>query len=287
MKRFFLVLATLFASVTLSYAQEYNDVVDKYEAATAAIGNDNLEEALGLLKETYALAITVEDAAEIAANCKSTIPQIAYKIAAHYFTAKDWATAATKLEEAIATADEYENEEYAVKAAELLPDAHYEAAKALEETDLEAAKEALKALSEGGEARATSRLAFLTSKQATEMQKEASALTDAAAKKAAFKKVYDLAQESLAYEESATAYKTMAAAARVIEKYKEAITGYEKYLELKPDAKDTITIYNNMASCYEKLGNKAKAIEYYKIVAASDNEKLKEKAKKKVESLSK
>ena len=178
-------------------------------------------------------------------------------------------------------------EEYAVKAAELLPDAKYEAAKALEDTDLEAAKEALKALAEGGEARATNRLAKLASKQATDLQKEASGLTDAAAKKAAYKKVYELAQEWLGYEESAAAYKTMAAAARNIDKWNDAILGYEKYIELKPDASDILNQTNNLAMCYEKVGNKAKALALYKKIAAGDNEKLKEKAKKKIEALSK
>lgn len=287
MKKVILTLAAVLASATLSFAQEYNDVVDKYNAAVAAIGDENYEQALGMLKETYALALTFEEGTEIAAFCKGAIPQIAYKIAAGFYTAKDWNKAAEKLEEAISTAAEYDNEEYAIKAAELLPDAHYEAAKALEESDLEAAKDALKALAEGGEERAKGRLAFLTSKQATELQKEAAAMTDAAAKKEAFKQVYDLAMESLGYEESPAAYKTMAAAARNIDKWNDAVTGYEKYLELKPDAKDALTQMNNLAMCYEKVGNKAKALACYKKIAAGDNEKLKEKAKKKIEALSK
>jgi len=287
MKKIFLALATILASATLSFAQTYNEVADKYEAAGAAIGNENYEEAIKLLKETYAAALTVEEAAEIAASCKALIPQITFKWAGQAYNAKDWAVAAERLEEVISVAGEYENEEYAVKAAELLSDAKYEAAKSLEETDIEAAKEAMKVLVEAGEARATSRLAFLTSKQATDLQKEASSLTDAAAKKAAFKQVYELAQESLGYEESAAAYKTMAAAARNIDKWNDAILGYEKYLELKPDAKDALNQINNLAMCYEKVGNKAKAIACYKKVAAGDNEKLKEKAKKKIEALSK
>ena len=287
MKKLILVLAAALTSVTMAFAQDYNEVVDSYNKGVEAQQNGDLEAALASYQETYALAASVEEAAEIAANCKNLIPTLAYNIAVKEYKAGDYKACAAKALAAIELAEQFEAAEKAAEARTLLADAKYYDVKGLEDTDVEAALAAYKVLAEEGEERANGRLYFLTSKKATELQKEATAMTDAAAKKAAFKNVYELAKESLGYEESAAAYKTLATAARNIDKLDEAVAGYEKYLELKPDAKDALQISNNLAQCYKKLGNKAKALEYYKKVAAGDNEKLKAAALKQIEALSK
>ena len=289
MKKLMLILAAALTSATLAFAQDYNEVVDSYNKAGELLKSGDTEGALAGYQETYKLAQAVEDGdvSEMVEVCKAQIPSLAFNLAVREYNNGDYKAAAEKALVAAELSEQFENAEKQAEALALAADAKYYYAKGLEDTDIEAAKAELKVLHEAGEARATSRLAYILSKEATELQKEATALTDAAAKKEAFKKVYDLAKESLSYEESAAAYKTMATAARNIDNWDEAIAGYEKYLELKPDAKDAITITNNLAMCYEKVGNKAKALENYKIVAASDNEKLKAKAAKKVETLSK
>lgn len=290
MKKIILVFAAVLASATLAFAQEYNDVADVFNKGAAAYSEKNYEEALVLLKDAYAQTANLEASEEVAtmiASCKQLIPDAAYKIATKQYNAQeDWGLAIEKIEEAIAVANEFEAEEYVEKATGLLKDARYEKAKSLEDTDFDAAKAALAELMESDE-RAAGRIATITARKATELQKSAADIADAAEKKAVYKEAYDLAKESLSYEESANVYKTMAACARSIENWNDAILGYEKYLELKPDAKDAIKIANNIAGCYEKAGKKADALKWYKKVAAGDDEKLKASAAKKIEKLSK
>ena len=287
MKKIFLVLAAALTTATLAFAQDYNEVVEAYNKGAEAIENKDIETALACFQEAYAKGAEMEEAAEIVATCKEQIPVLSYNLAVRDYNDKLYQACIAKCETAIALAEQFGNADKAKEGQDLLADARYFLAKELEDTDIEAAKEALKALAENGEPRAAGRMAFLLSKDATDLQKEAQAIQDAAAKKEAFQKVYEIAKESIAFEESAAAYKTLATAARNIDNWEEAVLGYEKYLELKPEAKDAISITNNLAMCYEKVGDKVKALECYKKVAESDNEKLKAKAAKKVEALSK
>ena len=282
MKKLVLILAAALTSAAMAFAQDYNEVVDSYNKAAETLESGDLEAALACFQETYKLAQGVEEEGvdEILGVCKTQIPVLAYNLAIREYNGGDFKACAEKALAAAELAAQFEN-------AEKEAEAKYYFAKGLEDTDLEAAKAELKVLHEAGEARATGRLGYLLSKEATELQKEATALTDAAAKKEAFKKVYEVAKEAIGYEDSAAAEKTLATAARNIDKWDEAIAGYEKYLELKPDAKDLLSITNNLAMCYEKVNNKAKALELYKVVAAGDNEKLKASALKKIEKLTK
>ncbi|MDT3366620.1 MAG: hypothetical protein LIQ26_05045 [Bacteroidota bacterium] len=289
MKKFVLILAAALTSAAMAFAQDYNEVVDSYNKAAETLESGDLEAALASFQETYKLAqaIEEEDVTEIISVCKTQIPTLAYNLAVREYNNSNFKLAAEKALAAAELCEQFENAEKQAEALAIAADSKYYYAKDLEDTDMEAAKVELKALHEAGEARATGRLGFLLSKEATDLQKEASALTDAAAKKEAFKKVYEVAKEAIGYEDSAAAEKTLATAARNIDKWDEAIAGYEKYLELKPEAKDVLSITNNLAMCYEKVGNKTKALELYKVVAAGDNEKLKASALKKIEKLTK
>ena len=289
MKKFVLILAAALTSAAMAFAQDYNEVVDSYNKAAETLESGDLEAALASFQETYKLAqaIEEEDVTEIISVCKTQIPTLAYNLAVREYNNSNFKLAAEKALAAAELCEQFENAEKQAEALAIAADSKYYYAKDLEDTDMEAAKVELKALHEAGEARATGRLGFLLSKEATDLQKEASALTDAVAKKEAFKKVYEVAKEAIGYEDSAAAEKTLATAARNIDKWDEAIAGYEKYLELKPEAKDVLSITNNLAMCYEKVGNKAKALELYKVVAAGDNEKLKASALKKIEKLTK
>ena len=277
MKKLVLILAAALTSAAMAFAQDYNEVVDSYNKAAETLESGDLEAALACFQETYKLAQGVEEEGvdEILGVCKTQIPVLAYNLAIREYNGGDFKACAEKALAAAELAAQFENAEKEAEAITLAADAKYYFAKGLEDTDLEAAKAELKVLHEAGEARATGRLGYLLSKEATELQKEAC------------KKVYEVAKEAIGYEDSAAAEKTLATAARNIDKWDEAIAGYEKYLELKPDAKDVLSITNNLAMCYEKVNNKAKALELYKVVAAGDNEKLKASALKKIEKLTK
>ena len=288
MKKFVLVLAAALTSAARAFAQDYNEVVDSYNKAAETLESGDQEAALTEFQETYKLAQGVEGERidEILSVCKSQIPTLACNLAVREYNNGNYKLAAEK---ALVAAELCEQFEKAEKQAEILAmakDSKYYYAKGLEDTDMDAAKAELVALHEAGEARATSRLSTLYKNEAKELWNESTSLKDAA-KKEACQKVFDLANLSLSYEENTDSYKTMANAARNIDKWDEAIAGYEKYLELKPEAKDALSITNNLAHCYKKVGNKAKALELYKVVAAGDNEKLKASALKQIEALSK
>lgn len=289
MKKFVLILAAALTSAAMAFAQDYNEVVDSYNKAAETLESGDLEAALACFQETYKLAQAVEgeDVSEIVDVCKAQIPSLAYNLAIREYNNGDYKLAAEKALAAAELCEQFENFEKQAEALSIATDSKYYYAKGLEDTDIEAAKAELKVLHEAGEARAAGRLSKIFAKEATDLQKEATGIADAAAKKEAFQKVYDLAKESISYEDSAAAEKAFATAARNIDNWQDAIAGYEKYLELKPDAKDLLSITNNLAMCYEKVNNKAKALELYKVVAAGDNEKLKASALKKIEKLTK
>jgi len=288
MKKILLVFATLLMSAGISFAQNEESAADIYNQGVSAYQNGELDQALEAFQKAYALVLESGEDAEILANCKNYIPNVTYSLLVKKYNASAYEECLIAAPELVALAEEFENAEIVEKGTNLWKDATYYFAKELEDTDLERAKVLLHQLEELGDAdRAKGRLAHIACKEATEAQKEANAQQDPAAKKAAFQKVYDFAQEALSYEESANAYKLLGAGARGTEKWAEALESYQKYLELKPDAKDLANITNNIASCYEKLGDKTHALEAYKKVAEIGNDKQKESAKKKIEKLSK
>ena len=288
MKKTLVFFATILMSATLAFGQDAATAVDIFNKGVEAKAAGDLEQALQQFKQAYALAKDSEEDVDIATQCKNLIPSLAYSIVVKSYNGGAFKDCIDQLPAVIATAKEFGSEETEAKAENMLREATFGYAKELEDTDVEAAKATLKQLAGLGDVeRANGRLSHILCKEATEAQKEAAALTDAAAKKAAFQKVYNLATEAISYEESANAVKLLAAGARGIEKWDEALANYQKYLELKPDAKDVANITNMIASCYEKLGDKAHAIEAYKKVVEIGNEKQKASAEKKLEKLTK
>ena len=69
------------------------------------------------------------------------------------------------------------------------------------------------------------------------------------------------------YLENANAFRFAASAAQQLGKNDECIALYEKYIALKPNAKDAGGVKFTIAALYQQAGNKAKAKEYYQMVA--------------------
>lgn len=271
----------------MTFAQERNDVLDIYDKGTAAYNEENYEEALTLLKDAYAKASALEDGEDIVNACKPLIPKAAYRIADKLWDSQpDWQLVIAKFEEALAVATEFEDAEYVEKATDNIKNARYEAAKALEDTDEAAAIEALKALVETDE-RAAGRIAKIYRNQATEIKNGIPNITDAAEKQAAYQTVYELAKQSLEYENDPKAVKMMGDSCYNTKKYDEAIDLYNAYFETQPEGKGVWSTMYNLARSYETVKNKTKALELYKKIVAEGDDKSKGKAQKRIDTLNK
>lgn len=83
-----------------------------------------------------------------------------------------------------------------------------------------------------------------------------------------YQEALDLAYKSLEYKENANALKLGASAARSLNKLAVCEELYLKYLALVPNAKDAGDIKLTLAATYQKVGNKAKAKEYYQMLVS-------------------
>ena len=78
----------------------------------------------------------------------------------------------------------------------------------------------------------------------------------------------DNALKANSYLENANAYKIAASSAQKMGNNAQCIEFYEKYLAVKPNAKDAAGVTFTIAALYQQMGNKAKAIENYEKVAS-------------------
>ena len=78
----------------------------------------------------------------------------------------------------------------------------------------------------------------------------------------------DNALKANSYLENANAYKIAASSAQKMGNNAQCIEFYEKYLVVKPNAKDAAGVTFTIAALYQQMGNKAKAVENYEKVAS-------------------
>ena len=289
MKKIILTLAAVILSAGLVSAQDMAQATETAQNANEALVAKDYAKALEGFKEALTLAQACgEEGEELVGTCKSVIPSIVLSIAKNEIKEAKYDEGIAQLEEAIKVAEEYENDDVIGEAASLIPQVKKQKALALyNDKDYAAAAEALKEIlaAEPEDGAIALRLALsLTNtgdkdgaiaafKQAAENGQAANAnkqlaniyLKDAQAllKDKKYKDALAACEESNSYVESANAYKLAASAASQLKDNAKAISSYEKYLELSPDAKDANGIITTLAVLYQQTGNKAKAIEYY------------------------
>ena len=71
------------------------------------------------------------------------------------------------------------------------------------------------------------------------------------------------ALEAAKYNETVQAYQIAASASQVLGKTSDAISYYEKCLEIDPDAKNATQIAFTIGALYQQSKNNAKAVEFY------------------------
>ncbi|MGN0195818.1 MAG: tetratricopeptide repeat protein [Candidatus Cryptobacteroides sp.] len=315
MKKFVLTLAAMIMAAGIVSAQDLATATETYNNGAEQLSLGNKEAALSSFQEALAMGESLgDDAADLIANCKKVIPTVILSIGKELYNAKDFDGAAAKMSEAEAIAKDYGVEDVVEEVASILPQiklnkAMTAANDAFKAKDLASAAEGYKevlgldptngaaslrviqclanlgdidgaksfletAIANGQEDNAKKVLGGALLKKAAALLKEgksADAITAAV--------------EANGFAENAQAYLVAGQAASKLAKDSDAIKYYEQYLAAAPEAKNASAITFTVGALYQKLGNKAKAIENYKRVA--DDAKFGEQAKQMIAALSK
>jgi tetratricopeptide (TPR) repeat protein len=289
MKKIILSIAAVLMTAGLMSAQDINAVTEVYNNGAMEIQMGNMEAALAHFQNALTMAEALGDeGAEIAANCKGTIPALMLSIAKDMIKAENYDGAVEQLNKTIETAKTYENAEVEADAVALIPQVYmqkgndlikakdfagaaavYEQIIAADSTNAMAAVRLGMAYGSAGKVAEAEKAYLLASRHGQESQ-AFKQLSNMYVKKAASllkAKKYDEAMKSAVksneFLENATAYKVAGTAASQLQKNEDAIAFLEKYLQLSPNAKDAVQMKYTIAATAQTLGDKAKAKEYY------------------------
>ena len=293
MKKIILALAAVVMTAGVMSAQDINAVTEVYNNGAMELQMENKEAALENFQNALKMAIELGDEGmEIADNCRNTIPALVLSIAKDLIKAQSYDPAIEKLNAAIAVAEEYSNADVVADAKELISQVTMLKGNELIKAKNFAAaipvfEELIAADSTNANAAIRLGMAYMSTNKTAEAEKayllaarhgeEAQAnkqlsnmfvkLAQAASKAKKYQETIDYAAKSNQYLENANAYRFASSAAQQLGKNADCIANYEKYLELSPNAKDAGGVKFTIAALYQQGGDKAKAKEYYQMVA--------------------
>ena len=294
MKKIFLMLvAAAMTALTVS-AQDINQATENYNNGAMELQMGNTDAALGYFQTALTMAEALGDeGAEIAANCKNTIPALMASIGKDLVKAEDFTNAIEQLKKAAEVAEAYGNAEVVEDVTTLIPQVLMsQAGNLLNAKDFagaaaiyqqvvdadpangmaalrlgmalgslgktaEAEAAYLQAVENGQEANAKKQLSNMFVKQAAALLKAKN-----------YQGAVDAALKGNDYLENATAMKVAGTAASQLKKNEDAIKYLEKYLELTPNAKDAAQMKYTIAATAQTMGNNAKAKEYYQQIVS-------------------
>lgn len=315
MKKIFVILAAMLMSAGLLSAQDLGEATETYNQGATALMSNKKAEALDCFKSalTIAEACGVEGK-DLVTKCKEAIPGLLLSIAKELFNEKNFDGALSNLNDAITTATAYGNADILKEATELLPTINsmkfFELAnkakkakkyteaissykKSLEADpknsgaalylgqllgatgDLAGAESALKIAAENGQEKQAKQIMSTTFMKSAVKALKTKKLADA----------YKYANMANEYKENATAYLIAGQAAQKLKKNLDAIKNFERYVEMKPKAKNAAAIIFTIAALYQQEGNKIKALANYKKVLS--NPQFSAAAKQQIAALSK
>lgn len=295
MKKIIISLIAVVLCAGVSFAQDMAQATQSAQNAQAAFEAGDFAAAFDGFKEALIGAEAAgEEGTALVSSCKSAIPQILLSWAKSLAKDTDYDKAIGKLEEAVASAREYENETVGQKAGELFPQVMMQKANALlTSKDFAGAAEAYKAVTEVAPENGAAYLRLGSALSAIGKTDEAEAAFNSAIEKgqgAAAKKqaatmylkqaagalksknlsaAVAAAVKSNEYLESAQACQIAGQASQLLKKNEDAAKYFEKYLQIAPAAKNAGQIAYTLGVIYQQLGDKAKAKTYYQ-KASSD-----------------
>lgn len=294
MKRIFLLFAAAVLSAGIASAQDINTAIEAANNGNEAFQMGEYDLAVEAFKKSLSIAEGLgEEGAEHALTCKTAICNIFLSHAKNLIKSDDFAGALAKLDETIATAEGYGAPETAEEAKSLIPQVYMQQGNtAYKAKDMANAIAAYLKVTEINPANGDAYLLLGRAYAATGKIDEAVAAYETAAangeeanaykqlstlflkrsqaclKAKKYQEVIDNAVKANSYVENANAYKLAASAAQRMNNNAQCIEFYEKYLEIKPDAKDASGVIFTIAALYQQAGNKDKAIENYEKVAS-------------------
>ena len=293
MKKIFLLFAAVMAAGVMS-AQDINKAIELANNGNEAFQMGEYGLAIDAFKSSLAIAEGLGEAgAEHAATCKTAICNIHLANAKNLLKAADYDGAIAKLNETITVAEGYGAAETVADASSLIPNVYMAKGNAslkakdmadaiasyTKVTELNPANgdaylrlgRALAASGKVNEAVAAYESAAANGEEA-DAKKQLSNLflkmAQAKTKAKDYQGAIDNALKANSYLENANAYKIAASSAQKMGNNAQCIEFYEKYLVVKPNAKDAAGVTFTIAALYQQMGNKAKAIENYEKVAS-------------------
>lgn len=293
MKKIFLLFAAVMAAGVMS-AQDINKAIELANNGNEAFQMGEYGLAIDAFKSSLAIAEGLGEAgAEHAATCKTAICNIHLANAKNLLKAADYDGALAKLNETITVAEGYGAAEIVADASSLIPNVYMAKGNAslkakdmadaiasyTKVTELNPANgdaylrlgRALAASGKVDEAVAAYESAAANGEEA-DAKKQLSNLflkmAQAKTKAKDYQGAIDNALKANSYLENANAYKIAASSAQKMGNNAQCIEFYEKYLVVKPNAKDAAGVTFTIAALYQQMGNKAKAIENYEKVAS-------------------
>lgn len=294
MKKFFSFFTAALMAAGVASAQDINKAIELANSGNEAFQLGEYQLAIDAFKNSLTIAEGLGEAgAEHAATCKTAICNIYLSNSKNLLKAADYDGALAKLNETIAVAEGYGASDTAAEAKELIPSVYMaQGNAALKVKDMAGAIAAYTKVTEINPTNGDAYLRLGRALAASGKMNEAVAAYESAAangeeadaKKQLSNLFLKLAQASAkakdnqgaienalkanSYLENANAYKLAASSAQKMGNNAQCIEFYEKYLEIKPNAKDAAGVTFTIAALYQQLGNKAKAIENYTKVAA-------------------
>ena len=289
MKKIFIAFTAVVMTAVSVSAQDLAQATETFNNGAMELQMENKAAALANFQSALQMATALgEQGAEIAANCKNTIPALVLSIAKDEIKASNFDAAVEKLNEAIAIAKEYENADVAGDAETLIPQVFMQKGNtALQAKDMATAFAAYTKVVELDPTNANAylrlgRVLGATGKveeavaayekaaangEETDAKKQISTLfvkkASAALKAKNYAAAIESALKSNEYLENANAMKIAGTASQFLNKNADAISFLEKYLELSPKAKDGNQMKYTIAALAQTAGDKAKAKEYY------------------------
>ena len=311
MKKIFLLFAAVVMAAGVASAQDLNKAIEAANHGNEAFQVGEYGTAIESFQNSLKIAEALgEEGAEHANTCKVALCNIHLAHAKSLIKASDFDAALNKLNETISVAEGYENAETATDAKALIPQVYmqkgntaYKAkdmANAISSyakvTEIDPTNgnaylllgRAYAAVGQGDNAVAAYEAAAANGEE-KDAKKQLSTyftkLAQASRKAQKWQEALGYAEKSLSYLETANALNFAGEASAKLGKNVQAIEFFEKYLAIAPNAKNINNIKYQIAGAAEAAGNKAKAIEFYKMI--STDPALGEYAKHKVAELSK
>ena len=294
MKKLIIIVASMLCA-GMVYAQDLASVTEIYNSAITANEAGNVEMALQNFKDALVKAEALgEEGAEIAQNCKSSIPILMFSLAKKAVNDAEYDKAIAGLKETAEVAKKYGADDIAVEATDLVPQVLMQKANGFfNDKDFAAAADAykavlaedakngmaslrlgaaLKGLGDKEGALAAFREAIANGQEKAGAKQFVNLLQQEASANLKAKKYDEAIANALAsneFGENAKAFQIAGTAASNGGKLKESIEYFEKYIQIAPDAKNAGDILFSIAVSYQKLKDNAKAKEYYQKAVAN------------------